>query len=283
MFNHFYEYSNNGGVICIIDQSTNFLIEDVSFYSCYCSLLGGVIYFKSTTNGNFVLNKICASNCSVSYEVTSSFSFSRIECLTVKIHSISINKCPNNLNFNQKRVLTCLYGQQEFKNLNISNNNLYEHSGFDSYNNNIVNISFINLYKNLVGSSITCYFPYGIRNINNLVIINCNSPLAYGQFYVSHSGQLYFNNCLFYNNTNYLFSISSSLIYISNSVLAQSLDSNNYIYHSNSNNFYSLTFFKTFHHFNTYYCNINLIVSSNLKNNTLKYSFFVIIFIILLF
>ena len=251
LFFNLNEYIVNGGVFSISNNNINLLIEHVSFVSCSCSLLGGSIYFLSTTNGNLVLNKICSLNCSAS-----SFSFARIECISTKIFSISINKCPNDLLYQKRRVLTLYYGSQEFQNLNISNNKVYEHSGFDSYSYNIVNISFIYIYNNLVSHSVTCFFPYGKRYITNFIVLNCNSPLSWGIFAIANSANIFFENSYFYNNSNTLFGVeTSSKVEISNSIIIHNI---NYYYgsisHLNSNNFYNFTLYSFF---KPYFCNNN--------------------------
>ena len=249
LFLNIKDFTNNGGVINLINQPFNLLIEHTSFIYCFSSYFGGAIYINCPSNGNIVLNKICSSFCSVSIFPSSLYTFSYIKSNFTNNYWISINKCGYNSTYNQGRTFTIETNNQNFYKMNISYNNLYQHSGFDSYCSNEVNISFIYIYNNFVTNEVTNFFPNGKRNIKNFLNINCSSPNGWGIFAIAHGSINYFDNCIFINNSNVLFSITdTSMVSIINSIISHNINSYGNIYHLNSNNFYLITEIKTFKH-----------------------------------
>ena len=269
-----------GSTIFLNQFSTNFLIEYSSFYFCSSSDIGGAIFFETTLNGGFILNKICSYYCFTGISKYGQFFYSSLNNLNLnQINYLSISFCSPNHDIDRRDPFRQSGGNQKQFGINSSFNKAF-------YNNAFVVIystkfeSKFNTFSNNIGKNNHASLLFQSSNgfLNNSNIINSTSP-TYGIITVWTDGNYQLFNCIFYFNQNILFATANNgILLIKNSYIYH--DPNNYgslLIHNNFNNNY--IYFSSYKllHYNTFYClalnPINNYQKSNLKNKKINLIF----------
>ena len=275
--------NDNGGAIYVNNVESKSLIELTTFYKCIVNngYHGGGIYFNCI-NGQNNLNKVCGVECessSSNYDGGGHLFYSRTS--NNYLHQIlfsSISQCTKN-----SKSFYCSYllinGKQIFKNSNSSNNYGMAQSGGHFRLSNELLVKYSVFSNNKVSTSSILFSECSNSVINYCNLLQNQSPDGQGVYY-SYIGSIYFLNCYFMENTNYLFHVyGGGQIYINTS----------FIFHPSNSlsngiiNFGSLityNFYQTceINLFATYYCQNKEIFKSFNKIKLINFNIFYIIY-----
>ena len=240
-------YIGDGGVIYISGGSYSMNIDFSMFYNCVCSILGGAIFFDST---NSSLRMICANSCSAT-----NYLFSYLRATQVnQAEYLSVTKCSHTTSKYYSIYIES--GNQRIDNTNSSMNNAREVSGIFIYVPSSFTSSYCTFSNNKVSDGICIYFYTGTGTISmsNANIIHNNSPSWYGVVSVEGAGLRNMMYCIFLDNQNNLFCISSGSLEVSHSFIDHSgkFSTSKAVSTPNNNSFtntntYQLQFFNSLH------------------------------------
>ena len=205
--------NSNGGAISISQSNNiNFLVENSLFYKCKIgsNFNGGAIYFNNMNNANCILYKICGYNCEGDTYSLGQMSFISSDKKNF-IYFSSIINCSYFILHQKTQPIRILYGFQELKNTNFSNNINHATASFCSYQSIYLNSKYNNINKCYVNFH-TIIFLYGGNNnsisfinlINNIQITRHYGIVTCGWTDNILTNLLFFNNIL-YNNSLDLF------------------------------------------------------------------------------
>ena len=229
----FFNLSNSA--IYFSGSILNLLVDNSLFHSCITSNRGGGIFFSG--NGNVVCNKICGYNC---YSISTTRITGQFIVLSTSLnntnefHMSTIIKCPyfSSIHFSPIHIIS---GNQKMNNLNISLNIENSLSAFQSLLSHTFSGKFCTICNNIVSDQQCLNFHGGTgRYISYFNIITNNSPNAGIVLLFDNSG-IVFEFCIFMDNSNILFFISSGSLTIKNSNILHTglLSSGAVIFNSN--------------------------------------------------
>ena len=273
-FTRINSFIGDGGIISITNNKNFLNLIEINFYICSCTNYGGAIYFHCYYDESKVnFNKICSSYC-----LSNFYQFCYIlTYLNMKSYNnysfISYCKC-NNLTLGDT-VIMLHVGYSNLRNINSSNNKVLYSSGITFSSPVGIDSKFTSYLNNYCQNYYCIYFALDFNNnwtYSN--IINNNSPTNYGVITVWYSGGIYLmNNCIFLNNLNILFYLTSGseLKIINCTIIHDNLKINSGTIFTLNINFLNFETFNLNH-----YCNIK----DYTKQNSILYQFnFLIIFL----
>ena len=241
------------------------LVEDSIFYECYSNskldgYSGGGIFLYST-NGNYILNKICSYSCYTINGYHGQFCFLSTTSSNInQIYLTTVTKSVKNLINIESSPVVINGGNQILHSINISKNKLYGVSAFKSYSVNSLNMNFSTIIDCISTYTLVIYFYSGNeRKINHCNIINNTSPSINGIIHNQVAISI-FESCIFSNNSN-LFVTNTGTITFNfcwiqhNGNLGINIGTNSL--------FLTETFYIT--HYSTFLC-INSLLKSEKKN-----------------
>jgi len=245
-------YNGDGGVIFVEIDSYSMNINYSMFYNCVCSSWGGAIYFYST-NSN--IRMICANSCTAS-----GFQFALLQASQLnQVEYLSVSSCSHTTSDVYSTYLCT--GNQRVDNTNSSMNNAKEGSGIDISSPSSFSSSHCAFSNNKVSDGICIGFYSGQVTISMsyAIIVHNNSPSQYGVVYVEGEGSINMMYCIYQNNQDYLFCVSSGSLEVSHSFIyhSASLSTSTEVSTSNNNSFtYRITYQLQF--FNSLHCNTDI-------------------------
>ena len=250
-FSRSQQYSGYGSVIYVKIETLSMDILFSVFFNCSCSEKGGVIWFFAS---NSCLKMICANKCSAS-----SYHFANL-CSSNKnqVEYLSMSNCSHSTSGSYSFNLES--GKQSVDNTNISMNNAYQVSGIWVYNPSSFTSSHCTFSNNEVFKRICVrfYSTSGSVSMSFANIVHNNSP-GDGVVYVHGTDTKNLMYCIFHNNSNYLFYISSGYLRVSHSFIDHSSSfSLTATVFTKSNN--SFQFMQTYQiqFFSSFYCNTDM-------------------------
>ena len=212
--------NSNGGALYCSSSNLNILIEECIFESCILtSGYGGAFYISITTNGKFIINKVCGTLCmSPSY-----IPFGYINYPTNSIINTTYLSISKSISSSSTHLFVIENSKINQKGFNTSFNDLYTVSGFTFNNPSLSNISYSTISNNKEIGYLTIYFHGGsgpvyfsYTNIINNFHLNLGGQ--YSQILWNHITFTSFDYCNFYLNTiKNLFNIYSGTVQVSNS------------------------------------------------------------------
>ena len=219
-------FSNGGfgGIIYCYNVPSKMKIEDCFFFECFCTGMGGAIFFDCQQNGSGSnLKRICCNNCftdSNYYQFALVLVPNSIDSTNI-CDFVTISKC-NNIS-NGFYSFHLYHGNISLKNCNSSNNLNKEYSGLALTSPFLC----IGMFCSIMNNNVTSYRNLMLHSNNNnffsfFNIIQNNSPENYGVI-TNWAGSYFFNNSFFLDNYDFLFYLKMGNLNISNS----------YIFHDN--------------------------------------------------
>ena len=197
----------NGGSI-FFSSLNNFsiVIEYCNFFNCSSINEGGSIYF-SCLNSNFVLSKCCSYN-SISFNGQFFVTLSQNQQI---FNFLSIYKS-NNPNISSQNIFVINNGYQYFQNSNISKNYLYNWASLYFFNS----IKLNSIFNNIIETTSISWIGFWTRNgnFNNTksnFIKNFQQDSRWGFIYLDTATTI-FNDCIFFNNSLFLFQVHSGTL-----------------------------------------------------------------------
>ena len=215
----FFERSNtfisNGGIIVIYNSNLNLTIKSCIFTLCKCSTDGGAIYYSTADiNSGCFFSKVCANQCSANKYHFSLLSVKNSISNEIKLEFLTEYKCSDQ--FSGDRNIWFDYGSHVIQNVNMSDNKSIYNSGlYVQYSSKFVG-NYSTFFKTYA-QQWTCFAFLSLIDGNVLSFMNFidnSSP----QSYVFEIGsKWFFRYCIFFKNTNSLF--SSTNVVIEHSIL----------------------------------------------------------------
>ena len=257
-----------GGVIYVSGGSYSMSVNCSMFYNCICSSDGGAIRFSS--NSNSYLRMICANRCSCGDSKEGHFAYIRAYQMN-HIEYLSVSYCSNITSGNCP--LYWESGNQKGDNTNISLNNAYMYAGIYVPSTALFTSSHCTYSNNKAYHSICIRLSFNSGTMSSANIIHNNSPLGNGVIHNQGLGKKLMY-CIFYNNQNYLFYVSSGSLEVSHCFIDHSPSSISYetaVSTSTNNTFtkritYQIQFFKSLH------CNADVPLPMRTHDSTLMKS-----------
>jgi len=255
-FSRFSTCIGNGGVIHVFVSGSSFSmnLNCSMFYNCTCSERGGAIYFNSR---NSYLRMICANSCSCGASYQGHFAFLQASQVN-QVDFLSKTNCSHS-----KSGYYSLYmytGNEIVDNTNNSMNNANMGSGILIWSTTSFTSSHCTYSNNKVSDSRCIYIISESGTISLLYnnIVHNNSP-SLGVVVAEGSGSKKFLYCIFHNNQNSLFCVSSGSLEVSHSFIDHTSSFSTSITVSNSNNnSFTNTITYQFQFFNSLYCNADI-------------------------
>jgi hypothetical protein len=125
--------SSNGGALNCGDTIYKLFVEQTTFISCSTSTSnGGGIYFKSQTNGESVLSKICGFNCSSTSTGPFAYVYTKNDITYKNYVNDSTITHTSILSGYPQRALYLYYGSIICLSVNITNNECYYHTALST-------------------------------------------------------------------------------------------------------------------------------------------------------
>jgi len=244
-FQRFVQFVGDGGVIYIKGDLYYLFIENSVFFGCFCTKNGGGIHFHSN---RVVFSKICAKLCSANYG-----HFGYIIAKEDNFHDhLSITSCSNVTNGYYSIEINS--GNQKIQNVNSSMNKASQMSGIGNGNPASFSCSYCSFSHNNMSSGICIMMNGNTGTIFCSNIIHNICPTSFGIVYVYGSYLLKY--CIFSNNHNVLFHISTGNLSIIHCLIFHSgaISTTYGLFASNNNSYISAsTYF--IHFYNSAYCN----------------------------
>ena len=170
---HDMSVSGSGGALYILSGNTAstatlyyLLIETCTFVSCSCTSNGGAIYSRY---GNNVLHNVCGTDCqsdnNEGFAVLDGSSSTSIDTKNY-VNESSIANCKADGSY----TMYHLYGNIQYKSVNLSNNNVYYTSAIYCYPNQkdgngiATSISYSSFSNNTAETYYCIYLYYDISN-----------------------------------------------------------------------------------------------------------------------
>ena len=252
-------FNGYGGVIYMKDISLNLYIHDCIFEFCSSLNGGGAIYILCSSNGEFIMNKVCSHHCFTTLNGYAPGQFLWTFTSNSKkndLHLSSTLKCAHNNDINRYYSIVFERGNQNITFLNSTNNYCLLYSSFGSYISYTLTMKFNNFYNNTSSESVCIEF-LGSNSLNSLEFSNIinNKILSNnrGILSVTNNGNHYINFCILLNNNGYLFnyisgsSLTSQFCYIKH--IEEFKGNINFI-----SNFYFITNTFKYIYYSTYLC-----------------------------
>ena len=196
-------FSGSGGVISINGQYY-MNISFSMFSKCSCSAQGGAIFFRNGKDTK--LKAICGYQCSASSTPAGHFIFEDITTVSKTIEYLSVSNCPNP-SFSKPEGILVFFGQfVKIDNTNSSMNTAIQTPGIYFNNVNTFSCAYCTFSNNKATNSICIAFLFVTGSMMSSNIVNNNSPLQYGVFYLYY-GNPQIKYCVLADNANTLFSI----------------------------------------------------------------------------
>jgi len=247
------QFSGSGSVIYVSGGTYMMNVNYSMFFNCFCTSEGGAIYFSSS---NSYLRMICANGCSAS----SQYHFAYLSAShTNLVEYLSISNCSPLMS--RYHAVFLAYSNQRADNSNSSMNNAEMGSGFYTFSPSSFTSSYCTFSNNKVYLGVCLWFnsESGTILISYANIVHNNSPSQYGVIFCEKGGQKRMLYCLFQNNRNYLFYVSSGSIEVSYSFIdhSSSFSSATSVSTESINSFtYRMTY--QIHFYSSLHCNADL-------------------------
>ena len=277
---------NHGGILYIYNMYSELFINECTFAFCF-SVYGGAIYYHSEIdNSQTFINKTCGFSCGSQNNYGHLFAAIIIKQNNnyhIDFKMVSLIKCAP-YPYSGYHSMFLGNGNQNIINLNSTNNNVIENSGFRSnnpYNLLIQYSSFVN--NNSSNMCVSIYNCFNFSNIKNNNFLLNNSP-SNGIISILDNGILNIEENIFSENYNLLFYFNSlCLIILNNNKINNNL---NFLFNLNinkiNNNIITNFNFQTLkiNYYSTYLCYTNnKIISSIINYVKIKFFFLLNIFL----
>ena len=201
-------FNGNGGILNIynFDEKINIIIDSSTFYQCISNKDGGAIYIIYK-KGNTTLKKICSyESCSKKNHfgiIHSDYSNNN----KIILESSSIINSKNLAFKNSISTISLEYSNELINFFNSSKNFVEFFSSLTIFNSNFFQIIYSNFQSNYAIDN-TCILMDYTSFFPNINYIFCNFILNISPFKGLINilqGNIIFNNCYFFKNSEYLF------------------------------------------------------------------------------
>jgi len=202
-FSRFSDYLGDGGVIYVVDSSP-LNVKSSMFFNCSCSGSGGAIYFLSPYSN---IGMVCANRCSCKSGAGGHFAY---------LQSWKVNQI-DYLSLSQCNYLSsgCCSIQLEYRNLSVDNTNSSMNkaergAGIRVLSDSMFASSFCTFSNNNVSDSPCIDIASDSKSSMSFsIIVHNNSPLLDGVVTIYGTGSIQIMYCIFQNNSDCLFHVSS--------------------------------------------------------------------------
>ena len=276
-FNNFF-YHDSGSILYIKNSIEKCLIEECLFSNCSSSNFGGSLFIEYSLL-KMILNKNCIINSFINIGSYGQFLYSLIN-EEINISFLTFINCSL---INQGGSITMIKGNSSYKFSNISKQKMYLFTiEFMAYENNILEISFLNLNSNYLSHSIVLFIGYGniLKNVKFLNLINNSQYSDSFAHILNRETKILFDSLIINGNSHSVFGYQNigPISTLKNSFFLGVIGSIDYI---NLNNSFIFKDYYKFNNFVTNDCKNEFInqftVQSKSKRN--QFIFFCLIFL----